>query len=305
MCGGFRKVEYTFGGEYDGIGSKSDLSSWKRSDKLEGSTSTNPERVPHKMYGHVSTRGDCVIPQPVGPTPMPTPAPTRPPSPPTTQRPTFEPDIAEYDASLGGPKCSSLTSHCKSGDLLKGRGTVAGKEEPNKPNSKDDCVDGNGGQYKLDESIEVIELKTVSGNRFQKGEEVEISVEVFAWGQGTNDYLDLWYAEDADDPDWKYITTEQPTRGGISTITATYVLPDSKKVQAVRGVFRYSQNGAAPSSACPGGAWTDVDAISIVTVESEKLEEPEEPTGGNGDTETTTTKKLGGHKKRKKKNQEN
>jgi len=60
MCGGFQKVEYTFGGEYDGSGSKSDLSNWKRSDKLDGSTSTDPQRVPHKMFQHVSTRGDCV-----------------------------------------------------------------------------------------------------------------------------------------------------------------------------------------------------------------------------------------------------
>eukprot|EP00984_Skeletonema_dohrnii_P035982 scaffold36441_cov150-Skeletonema_dohrnii-CCMP3373.AAC.1 len=276
MCGGFRKVEYTFGGEYKGSGNKSQLSNWKRSNKLGNTkTSTDPQRVPHKMRQHVSTRGNCVaLPPPAGPTSEPTPAPTKPPSPPTTPPPTFEPEVAEYDEELGGPKCSSLTSHCKSGNLLEGRGTFSGKPESNTPNSMDDCVDGNGGAYEDDESIEAIELKTLSGNRFQAGEEVQISVKVYAWGNGDKDYLDLWYAEDASDPEWQLIGTKQPSGGGHNTITATYDLPNSNKVQAVRGVFRYSQSGAAASSACPGGSWTDVDAISIVTVESEGLEEP-------------------------------
>jgi len=60
MCGGFGTVEYTFGGEYDGSGSMSDLSNWKRSGKIVGSTSVNPQRVPHKMFQHVSSRGACV-----------------------------------------------------------------------------------------------------------------------------------------------------------------------------------------------------------------------------------------------------
>ncbi|KAL7492436.1 hypothetical protein ACHAWT_004627, partial [Skeletonema menzelii] len=70
-CGGFKKVEYTFGGEYDGSGSKSLVSNWKKSEKLEGTTaSVEPQRVPHKMYQHISSRGSCVaVPAPVGPTP--------------------------------------------------------------------------------------------------------------------------------------------------------------------------------------------------------------------------------------------
>mmetsp|Transcript_20667 Transcript_20667/g.34058 ORF Transcript_20667/g.34058 Transcript_20667/m.34058 type:complete len:644 (-) Transcript_20667:56-1987(-) len=301
-CGGFKKVEYTFGGEYDGSGSKSLVSNWKKSEKLEGTTaSVEPQRVPHKMYQHISSRGSCVAVQPMGPTPMPTPAPTKVPSPPTTPRPTYVPVIAQYDENLGGPKCSTLTSHCKSGDLLKGRGNISGGVEPNRPNSMDDCTDGNGGTYKSDESIEAIELQTLSGNKFQAGEEVEISVQVYSWMDGSKDYLDLWYAEDASDPIWQFIGTEQPIGDGFRTITATYVLPNSKKAQAVRGVFRYSQIGAAASSACPGGSWTDVDTLSIVTIESEGLEEPTDGGTVDGDGSTEGKKKRRGGKKKKKK----
>ncbi len=301
MCGGFKKVEYTFGGEYDGSGNKGHVSNWKKSDML-GNTddSVDPQRVPHKMYQHVASRGTCVdLPAPTGPTQQPTPTPTKAPSPPTTPRPTYVPDIAEYDANLGAPKCDLLTSNCKSGKLLIGRGNIAGGAEPNRPNTMDDCTDGNGGTYKSDESIESIELKTLSGNKFQAGEEVEISVQVYPWMDGSKDYLDLWYAEDAEDPIWQYIDTEQPFDGGLSTITATYTLPNSQKAQAVRAVFRYSQSGAAASSACPGGSWTDVDAISFVTVESEQLEEPNDGETVDGDGDTEGKKRRGGKKKKK------
>lgn len=302
LCGGFSKVEYTFGGEYKGSGNKNQLDNWKKSDKLGNTdTSTKPQRVPHKMHQHVSSRGNCVaLPPPTEKTIRPTPVPTKQPSPPTTPAPTHAPETAKYDENLGGPKCSSLTSHCMSGDLLIGRGTIAGKNEPNRPNSMDDCVDGNGGEYKNDESIDSIELKTTSGNAFQAGEEVEVSVKVYSWGEGTKDYLDLWYAEDASDPDWKFIDTKKPAGGEFSTITATYVLPSSNKAQAIRGVFRYSSTGAAASNACPGGSWTDVDAISFVTIESEGLEEPTEREA-NGEGTTEKKERRGGKKKGKKK----
>ena len=78
-CGGFKKVEYTFGGEYDGSGNKLQLSNWRRSDKLKSNASVDSERVPHKMYQHVASRGTCVA---VPATPKPTPSPTSKPPPP-------------------------------------------------------------------------------------------------------------------------------------------------------------------------------------------------------------------------------
>ena len=300
MCGGFGKVEYTFGGEYDGSGAKNLLSNWKKSDKLgDTNTSRDPQRVPHKMHLHVSSRGSCVnVPAPQGPTPQPTPTPTRAPSPPTTLRPTYEPEIAEYNEDLGAPKCTGLISHCKSGDLLLGRGNVEDGVEANRPNTLDDCVDGSEGAYEEDESIEKIEVKTVSGNMFEAGEDVEISVEVYAYKTGSKDYLDFWYAADASDPEWEYITTKKPESGGFTTISATYTLPDSSTAQAVRAVFRYSQSGEAPSSACPGGAWTDVDDISFVTAES--LLSVGGTLDGDGNAQKDTRTQKGGKRKKRK-----
>eukprot|EP00986_Skeletonema_menzelii_P004069 scaffold1349_cov94-Skeletonema_menzelii.AAC.1 len=438
ICGGFKKVEYTFGGEYDGSGSKSLVSNWKKSDLLgRTSASVNPQRVPHKMYQHISSRGSCVaVPASPKPTPTPTTSPSsrpsasptkaptsaptsnpttspssqpsasptkaptsaptfnpmtspsfkpsasptkdptgasatskpaspsssKPPSStkaptsaptfnpttspstkpsasptkaptsvptfnpttspsskpsasptqaptsaptsnPTTSpsfKPTAGPEIAQYHKNLGGPKCSTLTSHCKSGDLLRGRGNLPGGGEPNTPNSLDDCTDGNGGKYTFDESIEAIELQTLSGNKFQAGEEVEISVQVYAYGDGSKSVLDLWYAEDASDPIWQYIGTKLPDGGGFRTITATYVLPNSKKTQAVRGLFRFSYAAVPAESACPVfNTWTDVDTLSIVTIESEGLEEPTDGGTVDGDGSNEGKKRRGGKKKKK------
>jgi hypothetical protein len=75
-------------------------------------------------------------------------------------------------------------------------------------------------------------------------------------------------------------------------------LPYSDKVQAVRGVFRYSQSGEAVTDPCPGGAWTDIDAISITTLDINSTKTLEEPTTG-GEDNTETKKRRGGHTKRK------
>ena len=165
----------------------------------------------------------------------------------------------------------------------------------------DDCADGNGGTYKKDESIEAIELKTSSGNRFQAGEEVEISVLVYAYGDGSKSVLDLWYADDASDPVWKHIGTLHPNRGGLLWITDTYfVLPNSRNAQAVRAVFRYDHNAAAAESTCPAYKYyTDHDTLSIVTAESEGLEKPTDGETVDGDGSTERQKRQGGKKKKK------
>ena len=55
-------MAYTFGGQYSGSGDISNLASWTRSSKLQGTTSYYSQRVPYKMYRHVSTRGTCLAP---------------------------------------------------------------------------------------------------------------------------------------------------------------------------------------------------------------------------------------------------
>jgi len=62
LCGGYGGVAYTFGGQYSGSGDKSNLASWTRSSKLQGTTSYYSQREAYTMYRHVSTRGTCVAP---------------------------------------------------------------------------------------------------------------------------------------------------------------------------------------------------------------------------------------------------
>lgn len=68
--------------------------------------------------------------------------------------------LALYDPSYGAPRCSVWGTECSSGELLAGRGTMTGGNEPNAPNTIDGCQDGNSGTYKSDESLEKIVVRS-------------------------------------------------------------------------------------------------------------------------------------------------
>ena len=66
LCsGGYSNVDYTFGGKYSGTGPRGDINSYSNS-PLAGSVSNNPRQVNVKMWGHVSSRGTCTEPYPIG-----------------------------------------------------------------------------------------------------------------------------------------------------------------------------------------------------------------------------------------------
>ena len=127
VCGGYPKVEYTFGGNYDGTGSKSQIANWKRSNKLNTDASVNPQRVPHKMHQHIASRGSCVDvdPKPVGSTTKPTPAPTSSTSSkPSTYRAAdgcLKHDRGEVqtDICLASEHSSDISVNCCSGSMEK------------------------------------------------------------------------------------------------------------------------------------------------------------------------------------------
>ena len=124
-CGGFKKVEYTFGGEYDGSGNRGQLSNWRRSGKLKSNASVNSQRVPHKMYQHVASRGTCVA---VPATPKPTPSPTSkppPPPPPSPSNPStyraadgcLKTGEKQTDICLASEHTSNVPVNCCSGSM--------------------------------------------------------------------------------------------------------------------------------------------------------------------------------------------
>ena len=167
---------------------------------------------------------------------------------------------AVYDAGLGAPACATVGSECDSVSLLDGRAGLG--PESNQPNTLDSCTDGTSGSYHSDESNDRIIVRTVGGGNFAAGATVEVEATVWAWSTGSNDTLDLYYAADANNPSWVYITSISPSAGGAQTLSAQYTLP-SGNLQAVRANFRY--NGS--QSSCSGGSYDDADDL-VFAVES-------------------------------------
>jgi hypothetical protein len=164
------------------------------------------------------------------------------------------PQDAVYDSGLGAPACAIAGSECDSLALLDGRGTVG--PEPNQPNTLDSCTDGTSGTYHSDESCDAIVVHTLDGLDMVEGATVQVDVTVYAWSTGTSDHLDLYYADDANNPVWTHITTIDNPGSGVQTLSAQYTLP-SGTLQAVRANFRY--NGT--QSPCSGGSYDDADDL--------------------------------------------
>jgi hypothetical protein len=171
-----------------------------------------------------------------------------------------------YDAVLGAPKCGQPGSVCDSGTLLDGRGNITGGQEPNQPNTiYNSCSDNTIGTYHLDESIDRIRISTLDGSGLGPGKAVRIEVTVWAFSV-TDDYLDLFYAPDASNPNWTYIATLVPSNTGLQVLSTTFVLPAGGTLQALRANFLY-QGAAAP---CSGGSgnYDDHDDLIFATASS-------------------------------------
>eukprot|EP00804_Cyclotella_cryptica_P000809 CCRYP_001065-RH/>CCRYP_001065-RH protein AED:0.36 eAED:0.37 QI:557/0.33/0.5/1/0/0/4/0/539 len=169
---------------------------------------------------------------------------------------------AFYDHTLGAPRCNSTGSECSSGTLLVGRGTLSGGNELNAPNTIDGCVDGNGGSYKNDESIEGVTVRSVSGAIMASGNQVIITASVWVWG-ASSDFADFYYTVDAYDPNWQYIGTVIPPGTGARNLTISYTLPYGANNQAVRVNFRYGGS----INPCTTGSYDDRDDLIFAVVQ--------------------------------------
>ncbi|KFE66052.1 S8 family serine peptidase [Hyalangium minutum] len=188
------------------------------------------------------------------------------------------PGAATYDPVLKAPKCGSAGALCTTGSgMVKGRGVMG--PELNAPNTiNNSCADGNSGTYLDDESLESLKVYTTDGTNFAAGKTV--TVEAKAWVYSTvYDAVDLYYAADATNPVWTYITTLTPSAAGLQTFTATYTLPTGN-LQAIRGSFRFF---GGPSPCTVGGSYDDRDDL-IFTVGAGG--------GGGGGGTTDTTKPV-------------
>lgn len=146
-------------------------------------------------------------------------------------------------------------------DLLNGRGSVDFGSESNLPNTIDSCPDGNYGIYHEDEGIDQILIRSGTidnseGLVLEAGKNATIVATVYAYNDGSENYADFYYAENAYDPSWSYIGTVQPTRGGIQQLMMEYVLPEGE-VQAVSVRFRH----LGSVSSCMEGGFDERDDL--------------------------------------------
>jgi hypothetical protein len=174
---------------------------------------------------------------------------------------------AVFDPALQAPRCAAVGSACDSGpSLLLGRDGKG--PESNQPNTiNDSCADGTSGTFHVDESNDRILVATADGTSFAPGKAVRVTASVWAWTTPSADHLDLYYAADASNPSWTYITTLAPAVTGAQTLSATYSLP-SGALQAVRARFRY-QGSVSP---CATGAYDDQDDLVFAVSSSPQTE---------------------------------
>ena len=165
---------------------------------------------------------------------------------------------AIYSSTLKAPECATVGISCDSGPtLLLGRDNMSGGAEPNQPNTiNNSCADGTSGTFHSSESNDRLVVATTDGSSFAAGKTVMVTATVWAYGTGSTNALDLYYAANASSPSWVYITTIVPSAGGAQTLSASYTLPIGS-LQAVRANFRYQ---GSPSS-CSTGAYDDHDDL--------------------------------------------
>jgi hypothetical protein len=138
---------------------------------------------------------------------------------------------AEFDPVLGAPACQTVNAVCDTMKLVMGR---AGSEL-HSPNTLGGCADGQGPENYA-ERVQRIVVSRVGGEFLAENRRARVDVLVPAPSYNM-DSLDLYYASDATNPSWTYLTTLRPHAYGTQYLTAEYVLPEGP-LQAVRAQFR-------------------------------------------------------------------
>ncbi len=165
------------------------------------------------------------------------------------------PGTAVFDPVLGAPKCDTVNNLCDTQKLVMERNSL----EPHAPNTLDGCADGTSLDQAFSERIHRIIVTRVGGEFLAEKRRAKISVVVVGDVLNQN-AIDLFYASDATNPSWTYITTRQPLiYGSHSLDDVEYVLPEGN-LQAVRAQFRVGLNTTSESP-CTRGSRDDHDDL--------------------------------------------
>ena len=186
-----------------------------------------------------------------------------------TKGETAEAQVAVFDSVYGVPRCFAEGTSCDSAGLLVGRGTMTNGTETNFSNTNkygNTCIDGNSGEYQVDESIDQITVTAgdvddqgtpiPSGDFITEGGRAYISVKVWCWSGFTSDTADIYHTSDASSPDWQLLDSVTCPDAGAQTIVRAFDVPSGAS-QAVRVNFRFSGS----ESTCSNGSWDDHDDL--------------------------------------------
>jgi hypothetical protein len=175
---------------------------------------------------------------------------------------------AVYDTALKVPRCATASSSCSSGQLLKGRGSVG--PELNFPNTLDGCIDSEGGDYNISESIEAITVSSDTQDNMKEGDTVTITAKVVCWYVHTKDSADFYSATNVgvdSPPQWEYRGSLSCTDKGSADLSVSYVLPKGRE-HAVRVNFYYNRERDTSTSCIQGDDYSDVDDLVFTVVEN-------------------------------------
>lgn len=166
---------------------------------------------------------------------------------------------ATYSSTFRAPRCGTASTACSTGLLINGRGTVG--PETNRPNTLSaTCTDGSSGTFHgSGESIDRLEVFSVSGGPLVPGATVRAVATI--WATQSTNRVDFYSAANANSPAWVLRGTASPVSlNGATTVSVTFVLP-SGGTQAVRAAMR--RGGSAAT--CPSGNFNDRDDVVFVT----------------------------------------
>ena len=169
------------------------------------------------------------------------------------------PQLAAYNTTLKVPSCTAACGCDTGATAIKGRGTMSGGNELNRPNTLGGaCADGNSGTYASDESLEQLTIKTIDQGDLAPGKAVQLDIRAFCYS--SSDKLDLYYSTNptAATPTWTTLVTglSCPSTRGYYTFTRTFNLDATATgQQAVRGNLRFSTTAGS----CTLGGYDDRD----------------------------------------------
>ncbi|WP_224245000.1 endopeptidase [Hyalangium gracile] len=171
------------------------------------------------------------------------------------------PSTAIYNPNFKTPYCASGCG-CDTGTLVRGRGSMYGGVESNRPNTLGGtCADGNAGTFHVDESIDKLVLKSVDRSTIMPGTALKLDVSV--WCQSGTDRVDLYYTTNAASPSWTPLVTGLACTGsGPKVFSQNFNAGSTPGTHAVRAQIRYG----GVVNTCAGGSYNERDDLAFTVV---------------------------------------